>query len=157
MIEPKWEHKDIWKSYGKDFLIEVVRWSSPEYNGSYTEIVGQKNHWNVYAYIYPEHPLFDKLDKSHENWFNQPIHHLHFHRGCSFMQWYADNAGEFTSAKLGSDYDHLGDKFEHISTKEDAWQVFKDAKTLYNQLLQLQKDSDEQAKPNTEDLPAQSE
>jgi hypothetical protein len=153
MTDLIWKHKDIWKVDGDTFLIEVVRWSSPEYSQDYTEILGQKQHWNVYAYIYPEHPLFDKLDKTHSNWYNQPIHHLNFHCGCTFMQWYVNEKGEFTSAKLGSDYGHYRDNFEHISTKEDAWQVFGDAKTLYNQLLQLQKDSDEQAKPNSEDFP----
>jgi hypothetical protein len=29
MIDPKWKHKDIWKTDGDTFLIEVVRWSSP--------------------------------------------------------------------------------------------------------------------------------
>jgi hypothetical protein len=148
MTNLNWKHKDLWKIDGDTFVVEVAYWTSPGYNQDYKEVIGDKHHWNVYAYIYPAHPLFDKLDKTHTIWYNQPIHHLHFHRGCSFMQWYANEKGEFTSAKIGSDYGHDRDEFEDISTKEDAWRVFKDAELLYNQLLEIQKDSDEQAKPN---------
>lgn len=157
MIDPKWEHKDIWKSRGKNFLVEVVRWQSPEYDIDYSEVISYKNHWNVYAYIYPKHPLFDKLDKTHTQWFRQPLDSLHFHRGCSYMQWYIDETGKYTAVQLGGDYGHSGDEYEHIATKDEAWWMFDDAKMLYNQLPQLQKESDEQAKPNTEDLPSQSE
>lgn len=150
MHEPKWEHKDTWKSHGKNFLVEVVRWQSPEYDIDYSEVISYKNHWNVYAYIYPKHPLFDKLDKTHTQWFRQPIDNLHFHRGCSYMQWYIDQTGEYTAVQLGAGNGH-------IATKDEAWWMFRDAKLLYNQLLQLQKESDEQAKPNTEDLPSQPE
>ena len=50
----KWEHKEEWWKKGKEFLVVVRHHRAvvPE------EFNLGPNRWAVYAYIYPDHPLF---------------------------------------------------------------------------------------------------
>lgn len=122
-----WDHKDVWRRRGKDFSIEVTRhavkpvdyWEGP-------------HRWNVYAYIYPNHPHFATF--SGPSIFQDATTCMHFHRGCSFLE-YPMYDGKVTSVKVGSDYHHLNDdRFTHFAAPLDAYEVFCDADRLFEQL-----------------------
>lgn len=135
MIE-EFTKKEIWTKQGDFFSVEVVHWVSGAYNHETYEKIGIKNHWNVYLNLYKKHPLFQRLDPSHDIYYDQPlIGGLDFHGGITFMEWLYDVKGNPTRCKLGSDYGHLYDQMEDISTEKDAWNVFRDANSLYNQVL----------------------
>jgi hypothetical protein len=87
--------------------------------------------WNVYCYIYPKHPLFDKLDK--EDIFGCPIDN--FHGGCTYSRWARKPDGEITCKQYGCDYNHYQDEhFTFIENPEYATTVFADAEALFNEL-----------------------
>lgn len=122
-----WDHKDVWRRRGKDFLVEVTRhsvnpvdyWEGP-------------NRWCVYAYIYPKHPHFSKFDGP--SLWQDATQVLHLHGGASLVE-YPMYEGNVTSVKVGADYHHLhDDRFTHFSTPQDAYEVFGDADRLFEQL-----------------------
>lgn len=113
--------KQSWVYYGNNFRVETIHWFRTDDN---------KNKWNIYAYIYPKHPLFDKVTS--ESLFEVD---LPLHCGASFHQWFFNKDGVVTSKKIGSDYQHIyDDKFESFTTKEDAYEVFNDADELIEYL-----------------------
>lgn len=130
--------KQIWKHDGKNFAVEVVRWVnisekfvkdnlSPELK----EIIPD-NHWNVYAYIYPKHPLFDRIKKDSlfDYGFDLPLHW-----GASYHKWIYDSRGKVNYKQIGSDYQHLHDDcFGKYNNKKEAWEIFKDADELIETL-----------------------
>jgi hypothetical protein len=122
-----WDHKDVWRRRGKDFLIEVTRHSVKSVD--YWE---GPNRWCVYAYIYTAHPHFAAFDGP--SIFQDATSQMHLHRGCSFLE-YPMYEGKVTSAKVGADYHHLhDDRFTHYATASDAYEVFSDADELFEQL-----------------------
>ena len=71
--------------------------------------VGGKWYWNVYAYIYNTHPLFDKPSEA--------VEELPFHCGCTFDKIRTTVPGVSGSPKtetlvLGSDYAHMDDSYD---------------------------------------------
>ena len=79
-----------WKHTSANFTVEVVWWkrlsekllkdSLPfELRFSLPE-----NHWNVYAYIYPKHQLFNKIEN--DSLFDYGID-LPLHCGSSYHSW----------------------------------------------------------------------
>ena len=136
MMTEEFTKKEIWTKHGDYFLVEVVHWTSPDYDYITYEKIGIKNHWNVYLKLFKKHPLFGKLDFSHDVYYNQPlIGGLDFHSGITFMEWLYDVEGNPIRCTLGSDYGHIYDNMEDIATEKDAWNVFRDADSLYNQVL----------------------
>jgi hypothetical protein len=122
-----WDHKDVWRRRGKDFLIEVTRhsvkpvdhWEGP-------------HRWAVYAYIYPKHPHFGAFDGP--NMWQDATTALHLHGGCSVLE-YPMYGGNVTSVKVGADYHHLHDsEYSFYETPGDAYRVFEDANELFEQL-----------------------
>lgn len=121
-----WKYKEEWKKEGKNFVIIVSRHES--------EVVFDrgKYRWCIYAYIYPKHPRFNLIDK------NGPMYQpacddLPLHGGPSYFQSHLNNDGKITSYQIGCDYNHLHDNyFTFIATKEDATEIFSDAKILFN-------------------------
>ena len=89
------------------------------------------NRWNVYAYIYPKHPLFDKF-KGNSFWQDATIL-FPFHCGVSFLKYhYKDNC--VTSIQVGSDYNHDGDNYySHLNNTNEDSSIFEDAKKLFIQ------------------------
>ena len=91
-----------------------------------------ENHWNVYAYIYPKHPLFNKIVS--DSLFNYGVD-LPLHWGSSYHSWIYNANGEVLYKKIGSDYQHLHDEhFGKCKTKEDAWEIFEDSAELIEML-----------------------
>lgn len=130
--------KQSWKHNGKNFAVEVVWWKDASYQAAKESLPPElfdgvpENHWNVYAYIYPKHPFFDKIVS--ESFYDYGVD-LPLHCGSSFHKWYYNAKGEVLYKKIGSDYQHYqDDRFERYKTKEEAWQVFNDATELIEML-----------------------
>lgn len=117
MTFSSWHKSEKMIKGGDNFKVEIVRWGG--YNNT--------NNWNVYCYIYPEHPYFDKVC-------NKETDFLYFHRGISFREVHRDNNNNITSIQLGSDYQHMFDEFSSINNFEEATDIVRDAEKLYNQL-----------------------
>lgn len=121
-----WDHKDVWRRRGKDFLIEITR-----HNGLASDWDGP-HRWAVYAYIYPKHPHFVEF-KGASLW-QDATTVLHLHGSCSYLE-YPMFDGKVTSVKIGADYHHLhDDRFTHYGTPAEAYEVFSDADELFEQL-----------------------
>ena len=88
--------------------------------------------WNVYVYVFPEHPFFDKLIENQNN--NYPyLEELHY--GCTYCNWVYDVSGKVKVKQYGSDYAHLHDEhFEDCDNENHpaAREIFFDAKRLYD-------------------------
>ena len=125
--EALWNHADEWCKQGMDFRVTVRRWSTP------------KNHcnsrdgcqvWNVYAYIYPKHRLWDSFEGP--DMFQPAPSSLPLHCGPTFLEYHTGQGGKVSSLQVGSDYRHLGDEhLSHCKTREAAWEVFQDAEELF--------------------------
>jgi hypothetical protein len=129
----KWSHKDEWHQSGEHFLVVVKH---------YTETPNKYSHdgphrWNVYAYIYPKHRLFETF-KGPEMW--QPAAtELPLHGGPSLLRWHLGDDGKPTSVQVGADYYHLHDEeFSYYATPSDASEVFNDADKLFQHLSKVE-------------------
>lgn len=123
-----WEKTEEWRKYGNSFLVTVYH-----FNMTQRSAPELKNYWNVYVYIYPEHPLFKEIEgiKINSSW--QCPFSEYFHGGCSFFRRHYNDRGEITSFQFGSDYNHLGDDmFSYYKSEDDAREVFLDAEKLFN-------------------------
>jgi len=127
-----WDRKDEWRRLGTDFLVSVSRHNGYVAKGDDRGI----NRWAVYAYIYPNHPLFKTF--TGDDMFQDAAQKLPLHGGCmggvSFLEWHHKD-GKPCSVQVGGDYDHLHDRcFTHYATAEEAGEVFQDADRLFNYL-----------------------
>jgi hypothetical protein len=120
-----WDHKDLWRRHGRDFLIEVSRHNA---SPSSLDIGEGANRWAVYAYIYPKHPYFTAFNGP-RLWQDATVE-MPLHGGCSLLE-YPMYEGKVTSVKVGADYHHLHDDFTHYGTKDEAAEVFRDAERLF--------------------------
>ena len=123
-IQDKLEgYKEIqqWRKRGKDFLIEI------NHHVPYLD----NNDWNVYAYIYPDHNLFNN-EKLGEDMFNAGG--LPFHWGASYCKWHRNIKGDVTCKQYGSDYNHLGDDYGKVNRLKDMHGLICDADRLFNYL-----------------------
>jgi len=126
--------KQEWKHKGNNFLVEVARWTDTSDRAAKNLLLEElkdiipDNHWNVYAYIFPKHPLFEKI--INDNLYNYGLD-LPLHWGASYHSWDYDSKGKVVFKKIGSDYQHLNDeRFGKYVTADDAWEIFKDADEL---------------------------
>ena len=109
----------VWKREGSNFLVEVKRWR-PGYG---------ENIWNIYVYLYPKHPLFEKSEDGICN------SQIDFHGGCTHSWFSYDKDGDARVKEYGCDYAHYGDgRFGRMKTKEDAYEIFNDAREIYEYL-----------------------
>ena len=131
MNAAEWDHKDLWRKFGKDFMVEISRHS--EGSTEDRDPWGEGPHrWCVYAYIYPKHPhfaAFSGLDMWQEGATMMPLH-----GGPSFLAEPMRD-GKVTSVQVGADYHHLyDDQYTQCDTPEKAWSVFEDAQQLFDWL-----------------------
>lgn len=135
MSATNWDHKDVWRRRGKDFLIEVSRHSvQPSALDLDLGVYASEgpNRWAVYAYIYPKHPHFANFDGPHM--WQDAATQLHFHGGPSLLE-YPMYEGKVTCVQVGADYHHVHDeRFTRYSTPAEAYEVFSDANELFEQL-----------------------
>lgn len=130
----KWNHKDLWRMSGKDFMVEVSRHSEPvrEDSGCYDS--EGPHRWCVYAYIYPKHPHFSAFNGTEDMW-QDAAAMLPLHCGPSLCRKHLNAAGDVTSYQVGADYHHLHDwQYTQMATKDDARAVFNDAEELHTWL-----------------------
>jgi len=110
----------------KDFNVEVVGWESEK---------GKWN-WNVYAYIFETHKLFADQDA----WYELP-----FNCGATLEDRIItgpargiryDWQKETETIKLGSDYNHIHDNYDHHPSPADGIpsNIYHDAKVLVESL-----------------------
>jgi len=116
-------------------VLETFVGNRPEgYQGCHNDGNPANNHidnlrWDVYAYIYPKHPIFDEIES--DNLFLEHNITGQFHWGLSYHEWNYDKEGAVYSKKLGSDYSHLHDTYERICdinltpTERDAENLFE--------------------------------
>lgn len=131
-----WEESETWKARGKKFLVEVKHWVAP----GPTQIDDGRQRWNVYAYIYQDHPFFEKINP--KGGMAQPaLKVLPFHSYVSFFKvWYEEGSSKIGSFQIGSDYGHIHDeKYSFFKTKEESYQIFNDAADLYEWLSNYEK------------------
>ena len=139
----EWSHKDTWtasaKRNGHTCVVEVKRhtkeWVKRHGEAGNPYFEGE-NGWCMYAWIYPEHPLFVRIDSSKTEWENEAIQGMPLHRGCTYFKPHFSPAKEITSYEIGCDYSHYrDDHFAHYATKEEAREIFDDADELMEWLL----------------------
>ena len=127
--EALWNHVEEWYKRGVDFQVMVKRWSISE------SCVNPREGcqiWNVYAYIYPKHRLWDGFEGP--DMFQPAASALPVHCGPTLLKYNNEN-GEVASVQVGADYRHLGDeRFSHYKTREAAREVFRDAEELFKYL-----------------------
>lgn len=105
---------------GNKFTIELFRWT-----------VGDSVIWNIYAYIYPDHPRFvDVPNKDLHKYFSD----LPFHGGITSARKYLNEAGETTSIKIGCDYNHAWDDLFRDLLPTDFGYFLPDIQSLYSAL-----------------------
>ena len=127
--KPEWRKSDTWRRSGEHFLIEIYHYIAPGPE-SYDD---GRHRWNVYAYVYPNHPHFKNFSGS-AMW-QDAATAMPFHAGPSFLRWFYDDDGKPVSVKVGSDYHHLGDDhFSFMAAPLEASQVFDDADQLFDWL-----------------------
>lgn len=119
---------ESWILKSKTFNIEVKHWS--------IDMAIDRNalshKWNVYIYIFPNHPFFDKMNETLNG--NYPFLQ-EFHYGCTYCYWERDSDGKITVKKYGSDYAHLHDEhFEDCDSDNHPYarEIFFDAERLYD-------------------------
>ncbi len=95
-----------------------------------------RHRWNVYAYVYPNHPHFKNF--SGPAMWQDAATAMPFHAGPSFLRWFYDDDGKPVSVKVGSDYHHLGDDgYSFVKTEAEAFGIFDDAAQLFDWLTAL--------------------
>jgi hypothetical protein len=88
--------------------------------------------WCVYAYIYPNHPHFERIQG--DDWRQESLSALPLHCGVSYFKRHWTDEGN-TSVQVGCDYNHVDDdRYTRMETKEDAASVFCDAEELFRWL-----------------------
>jgi hypothetical protein len=122
-----WEKLDVWRMREKTFAIEVTHHKEDvfAYYGPHR--------WCVYAYIYPDHPLFNKLTGT-DLW-QSATEDMPMHAYISLMRRHFDEEHAITSYQIGADYNHDGDEiFCSMKTAEEAKLIFDDATVLHEWL-----------------------
>jgi hypothetical protein len=129
--------KQTWKHTSKTFTVEVARWSDCDKEN-------KENKWNIYAYIYPKNPLFEKITSESLYDYGADIP---MHGGTTFHCWHFGKDGLIKSKQIGCDYQHLcDDRFLTYVTKESAWEIFRDA----DDLIEYLKNTEERVQNNAE-------
>jgi len=119
-----WNRKELWTKRGDGFSVEVSH-----HTVDITEVSEGPHRWCVYAYIYPQHAMFEEFDGS-DMWQDAALRLPH-HCGPSYLKWHCDDEGKKTSVQVGADYNHLGDdEYTHMECSDDAMSVFADAEKL---------------------------
>jgi len=137
-----------WLKGKKSFTVEVKHWyTKGGFNelGEYNKEIRTHN-WNVYIYVFPEHPFFDSL--SYDPGDNYPtLEALHY--GATFREWTYDEENKLNCKKYGSDYCHMNDeRFERCDSENHpaAREIFFDAERLFDTFREAEKDAEEKEK-----------
>lgn len=138
-----WTHRDEWKKSGVHCLVVVRRHTVINIDNGLPDIYHYlhkkgTNRWCVYVYCYPGHKFFASF--STPGLFRKEMESIPFHGECTFFEYHYDQGNIVTSVQIGADYDHGGDeRFTHMSTKEEAEVVFRDADDLLRWMNEKEK------------------
>lgn len=132
-----WKHIETWRRLGKTFCVEIVHWTEPA-NEDFNPY-DRGHRWNVYAYIWPNHPHFAAFSPE-AGMFQPAASDLPLHWGPSLFDVIRDASGtEIKAFKVGCDYNHIHDEiYTQADTVERASDVFRDAEELFAWLESLQ-------------------
>lgn len=131
-ISDGWNHKDEWRRSGQGFMVVVSR-----HHFGDGEISEDENRWCVYAYVYPKHRIFDRLDKADNAGVLRDCCGLYCHSYVSLYRVHRDESGTVQSVQIGWDYNHDGDEFSTRKTPGEASVVFWHASRLFDQLDEM--------------------
>lgn len=93
--------------------------------------------WNVYAFIFPQHPVFAKFDLKSDDIWQPAAVAMPFHSGPSFIRRHFDQSGGVSCIQVGSDYNQdMDERYRWAETPEQAMGVFSDAIDLITYLLE---------------------
>ena len=120
---PNWINSEEAFIRGNNFTVVVKHWIQSS----------GKHEWNVYAHIFPGHPIFDELE---DRLSGCP---LPFHAYCSYSRFDFDANGLCVCKSFGSDYAHFHDDYTGVSDIE-LTPVMADAHELYAFLECYQKE-----------------
>lgn len=119
--------KQEWSHKGGSFNIQVVH----HFNARAEDGMDGGHRWNVYAFIFPTHPLFAKFNLGSDDFWQEVCTNMPFHAGPSYLRRHFDVNGGVVCIQVGSDYNRLHDnEFTHYATAEGAMRVFMDAVDL---------------------------
>jgi hypothetical protein len=122
-----WDNAEEWTKDFDDFSITVKRWESPTIypdKGKYR--------WNIYVYIYPEHPFImnNRIEDLKEKAYSFPMH-----GGVSYFRIRYNDTKHLSSVQVGCDYDYFKNaRFSFYKTIEEAKEIFEHAEYLINWL-----------------------
>jgi hypothetical protein len=131
-----WSNRKSWYMRSLTHTVEVVMWTTGESSnrGPYR--------WNVYAYIFDNHPYYRQID---------PVG-SHLQAAVLAMPWHGLPSWFCAKMKLhnhlqhleiGSDYNHSGDeRFTYAGSANEAAEVFRDARQLFDWLSAKQQEAD---------------
>jgi len=119
---PNWNNSEESYIRGNNFTMVVKHWIRPS----------GEHQWNVYANIFPGHPIFNELEDA---LFKCP---LPFHAYCSYSRFDFNAKGLCVCKSFGSDYDHLHDDYTEVSDIKFT-PVMADAHKLYTFLERYKK------------------
>lgn len=132
-----WEQSSTWSKRGNNFLVQIVL--SARARSEVDIAMGDgPSMWNIYAYIYPKHFLFDGFDADGGMW-QDSIDALELHGGASYFRAHRDRGDDerslkITSFQVGCDYNHLHDS-SYTMMGNDYLDSFKhDAEKLFDKL-----------------------
>lgn len=108
-----------WQRRGKDFTVEIVCTENARYS------------WSIYAYIYPDHWLFQQFNG--ESFWQPATEDLPLHGGVTFMRCH-EHGGSIDSYQVGCDYQHLHDDRYGLMGPGDNSQFTYDADKLFKYL-----------------------
>lgn len=133
-----WNPRKEWWHPGTHFLVVVKHYidNPSEWAIANLGVNEGPNRWNVYAYIYPGHPLFKKFFvRSRGSWPDICYQIPYLHGGVSYFHKHLNEKRKVSSYQVGSDYHHLHDNyFTYLEKPEEAEEVFQDAERLYDWL-----------------------
>lgn len=134
MSEYNFRKTESWILQSKTFNVEVKHWyTTGRVDDKLVYHSDKLSHrWNVYVYVFPNHPFFEKLVENQNN--NHPfLEELHY--GCTYCDWSRAEDGSVKVKKYGSDYMHLHDEhFEDCDSEKHpaAREIFFDAERLFD-------------------------
>lgn len=121
---------------GKNFMVQISRWQFQQGSDKYN--------WNLYCYIYPDHPLFDTFQT--EDYDQGSVQFFDWHGGATLMEFCygrkkwnekisAEDMPHRTAVKIGCDYMHHGDdEFSYWETP--CPRLMADARELFSILTE---------------------
>ena len=118
---------EVWHHRSRGFTVAIVHWLDENHDDR-----NGPHRWNVYAYVYPAHPMFAALAEGRTS---PAVGALPLHEGETCYHWHIGSDGWPTSLQIGSDYNHFNDeRYTHMATADDARSVFADADRLVDYL-----------------------